>query len=48
MKKENDTTVTQGKLPYAGTNKILLGGMTAIIFIAIVFYNKYLKYKDIK
>lgn len=47
-KKENDTTVAQGKLPYAGTNKIILSGMAALILIAIVFYNKYFKYKDIK
>lgn len=47
-KKENDTTVAQGKLPFAGTNKIILSGIATIILIAIVFYNKYFKYKDIK
>lgn len=47
-KTKNDGTTAQGKIPFTGTNKIILLGIALIIVSSVIFYNKYFKYKDIK
>ncbi len=46
--KTKDTTVANGKLPQTGLNMIIVVGILSMIFISIVFYKNYCKYKDLK
>ena len=43
-----DSTTAKGSLPKAGTSMVILLGIVLITFIAIIFYKKYYKYRDIK
>lgn len=47
VKKDEDNTVAQGKLPYAGVSSMIIGVIIAIGILGIVFYKKY-RYFNIK
>lgn len=45
---EKDTTVATGKLPQTGINITIITSIFAVTLIAIICYQKYYKYRDIK